>query len=308
MLVVLTGGTGGAKLIHGLSLETRPEELFIVCNTADDFILHGLYISPDIDTITYTLAGIGDTIKGWGIQGDTFTALEQLARYGGEAWFKLGDKDFATHIKRTKFMAGGLKLSQATEKIRRALGVKAVICPMTDQQVETRIETPHGELSFQEYFVRERWRPEVKKVVFAGVERCRPAPGVIDAVRQASAVIVCPSNPVTSIGPILAVPGLRVALRESSARVIAISPIIGDAPVSGPAHKLMAAMGMTVSAFGVAEAYADFAKRFILDSADRNLEKKIAQLGVTPVTTPIHMNSFARKRRLAREVLALIEK
>lgn len=308
MLVILTGGTGGAKLIHGLSLETRPEELFIVCNTADDFILHGLYISPDIDTITYTLAGIGDTIKGWGIQGDTFRALEQLTRYGRESWFKLGDRDLATHITRTTFMAGGLKLSQATERIRRALGVEAAIHPMTDARVETRIETPQGELSFQEYFVKERWQPAVKKVVLSGVEHCRPAPGVIEAIRQASAVIVCPSNPVTSIGPILAVPGIRAALKNTGAPVIAISPIIDGAPVSGPAHKLMAAMGMTVSAFGVAESYADFATRFILDSADQILGRKITRLGMTPVAIPIRMNSLVQKRQLAREVLALIEK
>lgn len=308
MLVVLTGGTGGAKLIYGLSLETRPEALFIVCNTADDCILHGLYVSPDIDTITYTLAGISDVTKGWGIEADTFNALEQLARYGRETWFKLGDRDLATHIARTQRLAEGITLSQVTEEIRCAFGVKATILPMSDDRVETRIDTPEGEMSFQEFFVKKRWQPEVKRVLSSGADKSRPAPGVVEAIRKATAVIICPSNPVTSIGPILAVPGIRESLRETASRVIGVSPIIGGAPVSGPAHKLMAAVGMEVSASGVAKNYADFMDACVIDTEDRKQGEEIEALGISVETTSIRMDSLADKRRLAREVMALIEK
>lgn len=306
MLVAFTGGTGGAKLIQGLSLETNPEDLVIVCNTADDFILHGLHISPDLDTITYTLAGLSDTTKGWGVKDDTFVALQWLGRYGGETWFKLGDRDLATHITRSHLLGEGLKLSQITERIRKALGVRSTIIPMSDDRVETKIVTPKSELSFQDYFVKEHWGDEVKKVSFAGVESSRPAPGVVDAIQEATAVILCPSNPATSIGPILAVPGVRAALKKTEAPVVAVSPIIKGAPVSGPAHKLMAAMGMEVSAFGVAKAYADFLDMILVASEDKNLEGRIEELGIKTAAIPIRMDSLADKRRLAREILSLL--
>lgn len=306
MLVVLTGGTGGAKLVQGLSLEVEPEELAIICNTADDFLLHGLYVSPDLDTITYALAGINDPAKGWGIKDDTFVVLEWIGRYGGETWFKLGDRDLATHITRSRLLKEGLRLSQATERIRKALGIKATILPMSDEKVETRIMTAKGELSFQDYFVRERWREEVNGLFFVGLERSRPSPGVIKAIQEATAVIFCPSNPVTSIAPILAVPGMREALRETTAPIVAVSPIIEGAPVSGPAHKFMAAVGMEVSAFGVAKAYADFLDTILVAAEDRNLKARIEELGIKAVATSIRMDSPADKRHVAREVLALI--
>ncbi len=305
MLVALTGGTGGAKLIQGLSLEAKPEDLVIVCNTGDDFVLHGLHISPDIDTITYTLAGISDTTKGWGIKDDTFGVLEWLGKYGGETWFKLGDRDLATHITRSALLREGLRLSQITERIRKALGVQATIIPMSNDKVETKIMTSKGKLSFQEYFVKGHWADEVKEVSFVGVERSRPAPGVVDAIQEAAAVILCPSNPVTSIGPILAVPGIRKALKGTKAPVAAISPIIQGAPVSGPAHRLMAAVGLEVSAFGVAKAYADFLDLIVIAREDGDLKGRIEGLGIKPVATSIHMNSLGDRRRLAREVLAL---
>src|SRR5574341_490354 len=258
MLVVLTGGTGGAKLVQGLSLELDPAGLTVICNTGDDFVLHGLHIAPDIDTITYTLAGLSDATRGWGIKDDTFVVLEWLGKYSGESWFKLGDKDLAVHITRTRLLAGGLALSEITERIRRALGVQATILPMSDDRVETRIVTAGGELSFQEYFVKRHWADEVKKLFFAGAEGSRAAPGVLDAIRTAEAVILCPSNPMTSIGPILAVPGIRRALVETKSPVVAVSPVVGGTAVSGPAHKLMAAAGYEVSAAGVAKAYGDF--------------------------------------------------
>ncbi len=306
MLVLLTGGTGGAKLVQGFNLEARPEDLVIICNTADDFVFHGLHISPDLDTITYTMAGLSDAAKGWGIRDDTFVVLDWLGRLGGESWFKLGDRDLATHIIRSNLLREGLTLSQITERIRKRLGIESIILPMSDDRVETRIETPSGEISFQDYFVRGRWRDEVHRITFTGVEKCRPAPGVLDAIREASAVILCPSNPITSIGPILTVPGIRSALRETRARIIAVSPIIKGMPYSGPAHKFMAAMGIEVSAFGVASAYRDFLTLILIALEDSELMRKIEGLGIQTVTTSIRLESLDDRRRVARELLALL--
>ena len=308
MLVVLTGGTGGAKLIEGLAAEIDPAELAIICNTGDDAIFHGLYVSPDIDTITYTLAGLSDSEKGWGISDDTFTALEQLRRLGNDAWFNLGDKDLATHITRTKLLNEGLKLSEVTERIRRQLGVQSRILPMSDDRVETRVQTPQGEISFQEFFVKERWAREVTSVRFVGAEQAQPAPGVFDAIQSAEAIIVCPSNPITSIGPILAVPGIRSALKQVSAPVVGVSPIIGAAAISGPAHKLMIASGFAASAAGVAGCYADFLDTLLIADEDCAAVPAVEAFKVMPICTDIRMGDFAAKRRLAREVLALVKK
>jgi LPPG:FO 2-phospho-L-lactate transferase len=308
MIVVLTGGTGGAKLIEGLAAEINPAELTIICNTGDDCVLHGLHISPDIDTITYTLAGLIDDTKGWGIKGDTFTTLEQLGKLGADTWFKLGDKDLATHIWRTGLLSERVRLSQVTDLIRRTLGIKAAILPMSDDRVETRLRAGDKELTFQEYFVKERWQPMVRKVYYAGAVKSKPAPGVLDAISSASGIIICPSNPVSSIGPILAVPGIRNALKESAAPVMAVSPIIGNAAITGPAHKLMAAVGMEASALGVARAYADYLDFFVIANEDENLKAGIEELNVRVVSTDIRMNSPAEKKRLASEVLALVKK
>ena len=308
MIVVLTGGTGGAKLIQGLSQEIDPAELTIICNTADDFVLWGLKISPDLDTIMYTLAGQSDETKGWGIRGDTFTALEQLQRYGYEGWFKLGDGDLATHIARTELMRKRFSLSQVTERLRRALGVGATLLPMSDQPIESRMITSQGEIPFQEYFVKCRWRPEVKRVFYHGIEKSEPAPGVIEAIDHASGIILCPSNPITSIGPILAVPGIRAALQQSAAPVVGVSPIIGEFAVSGPAHMLLAAQAWEVSAYGVAKGYADLLNTFIVATEDEKHQHRIEALGIRTLATSIRMDSLADKRLLAREVLAFIGK
>ncbi len=308
MIVVLTGGTGGAKMIEGLASVIAPGELTIICNTGDDCVFHGLRISPDIDTVTYTLAGLIDEAKGWGIKDDTFAALEQLRRLGADTWFKLGDKDLATHIVRTRLLAEGATLSEITERIRKALGVGAKILPMSDDRIETRVRTTQREVSFQEFFVRERWQGEVKAVRFVGAEESGPAPGVLEAIQGAKGIVVCPSNPITSIGPILAVPGIREALRASAAAVIGVSPIIGNAAVSGPAHKLMAAQGLEVSAFGVAQAYEDFLEFFAIDKDDENQRHRIEALGIGVLTSSIRLQSSADKRRLAGEVLAFVEK
>ena len=308
MIVALTGGTGGAKLVEGLAAVLDPKELTVVCNTGDDCIFHGLYVCPDIDTIVYTLAGLSDDEKGWGLKGDTFAALEQLRRLGSEAWFNLGDKDLATHILRTRLLNEGLKLSAITERIRRALGVETAILPMSDDRIETRIQTPSGELSFQEFFVKERWAPEVLAVRFTGVEKSLASPGVLDAIRTADAIIVCPSNPVTSIGPILAVPEVRAALEQTEAPVVGVSPIIGDMAISGPAHKLMGVRGWESSPLGVAKCYADFLDTILIAPEDRSSACEVEKLGVHPVCTDIRMSSIADKRRLAAEALALTQK
>ncbi len=307
MVVVLTGGTGGAKLIEGLASVMDPAQLTIICNTGDDGIFHGLHVSPDIDTITYTLAGLIDGEKGWGVRNDSFTVLEQLRQLGNDTWFNLGDKDLATHITRTRLLAEGLALSQVTERLRTSLGVKAKIIPMSDNRVETRVVTPEGQISFQEYFVKERWSRRVEAVQFAGAEQSRPAPGVLDAIRQSAAVVIAPSNPITSIGPILAVSEIRQALRPSVVNVVGVSPIIGNAAISGPAHKLMAAEGLEPSAFGVASAYHDLLNRFVIDAEDGDLSERIENLGIRTVASSIRMTSRADKQRLANEVLALIQ-
>jgi len=306
MLAILTGGTGGAKLIDGLASETGPEQLAIVCNTGDDFVLHDLYISPDLDTIAYTLAGVADGEKGWGVRDDTFAALEWLAKYGEEDWFKLGDRDLARHIARTHLLRGGATLSQATDRLSRALGVGAKLLPMSDDRVETRIGTPDGEISFQEYFVKRRWAVEANRVVYKDAEKSCPAPGVIEALRAAGAIILCPSNPATSIGPILAVPGIRAAIKETRKPVIAVSPIIAGAPVTGPTDKLMRATGVEPTALGVAKGYADFLDILVLAPEDRNWRTRIEALGVQTVELPIRMNTLEDKRSLARGLLALL--
>lgn len=308
MFVVLSGGTGGAKLIEGLSHEIDPAQLTIICNTGDDFVLHGLNISPDLDTIMYTLAGMSDRTTGWGIQDDTYTVLAQLEKLGGEAWFKLGDKDIATHITRTQLLRAGLKLSDVTDRLRNDLGIKARILPMSDDCIATRVETSVGEISFQEYFVKQRWQPDVKKLFYAGVEESRPAPGVLDAIGAAAGIIICPSNPITSVGPILAVPGIRHKLNESTAPIVGISPMIGESAISGPAHRLMAAQGMEPSALGVARNYADILDQLVIDRADEDLRRQLEGLELEVVVTSILMKSLDDKRRLAREVLALLAK
>ncbi|HLN85148.1 MAG TPA: 2-phospho-L-lactate transferase [Candidatus Limnocylindrales bacterium] len=308
MFVVLTGGTGGGKLIEGLAAEIDPAEITIICNTGDDTIFHGLYVSPDIDTIIYALAGLGDSERGWGIKGDTFVALEQLRRLGNDAWFKLGDKDIATHITRTRLLREGRSLSETTDYLRRVLGVRSTILPMCDERIETRVMTLQGEISFQEFFVKERWAREVTAVRFDGAEKSRASPGVLDAIRQADAVIVCPSNPITSIGPILSVPAIREALIECKATVVGASPIIGDTAISGPAHKLMIACGFEGSAFGVAERYAEFLDILLIAEEDCGLRPQIESLNVKAICADILMPDLAAKRRLARELLALVQK
>jgi len=303
MITALAGGVGAAKLLLGLTKVMNPEDLTAIVNTGDDIQLHGLHISPDLDIVAYTLAGIVDEEKGWGIRGDTFHCLDGLRRLTGDEWFNLGDGDLATHIFRTNLLRSGASLTEVTEEITRALGVKSRIFPMTDDRFETRIVTPEGTIHFEEYMVKRGAKDEVLGVEFFGVDKAEPAAGVIEAIEEADQVVVCPSNPVVSIGTILAVKGVRDALKRTKAQKIAVSPIIAGAPVKGPADKLLRGLGREVSAFGVAELYVDFLDTFIIDTADSVERKRIEQLGVKVKVTNTLMKSLEDKARLAKIVL-----
>jgi LPPG:FO 2-phospho-L-lactate transferase len=305
LITALAGGVGAAKLLRGLS-KVVSEDLTIIVNTGDDITLHGLHISPDIDIITYTLAGIVDPEKGWGIKGDTFNCLDMLKKLGCEGWFNLGDRDLATHIYRTHLLRQGLKLSEVTSKIARSLGVTAQILPMTDDPFQTKIKTEIGTIHFQEYLVKRGCSDKVLGVVFEGAEEAKPAPKVLESILEARAVLICPSNPIVSIGTILSVKGVREALQRTEATIIGVSPIIGGAPVKGPADKLMSALGVEVSAYGVAQLYEDFLDIFLIDLVDSALKEKIESLGIKVVTCNILMKSFEDEINLAKYILSLI--
>lgn len=302
-ITALAGGTGAAKFLRGLTAFLPPEGLTVIGNTGDDTLIWGLHISPDLDTVTYALAGLLDEAKGWGISDDSFRCLAAMAALGRETWFNLGDRDLATHIFRSERLRAGDSLSEVTEAIRVALGVRSRILPATNSPVRTRILTPAGWLGFQEFFVRDKALPEVLDVAYEGAEGGRPAPGVAEAVAEADAIILCPSNPITSIGPILAVPGIVDALTATRATTLAISPIVAGAPVSGPAGKLMAAKGLPVSAVGVAHLYRAWVDVFVLDQRDQPLVPDLLQLGVSPVLTDTIMTDRAAEAALAQAVL-----
>jgi LPPG:FO 2-phospho-L-lactate transferase len=304
--VALAGGTGAAKLVRGLTRVLDPAALTVVVNTGDDAEIWGLHVSPDLDTICYALAGILDAGRGWGLADETFRALGQMARFGEPTWFNLGDRDLATHLHRTRLLRGGRTLSEATRSIASGLGVAPRVLPMADQPVRTRVLGPDGWLDFQEYFVRDKAQVEVRQVRYEGAERARPAPGVLEAIERAEAVILCPSNPITSIGPVLAVPGIRDALGATRAVVAAVSPIVGSDAVSGPAGRLMAASGLPVSAAGVARAYAGWLDLLLIDERDRDRASDVRREGASPVAAPIIMASREDEIALARRVLAAI--
>ncbi|HWP76348.1 MAG TPA: 2-phospho-L-lactate transferase [Methylomirabilota bacterium] len=306
-ITALAGGTGAAKLLRGLGRVLDPRDLTVVVNTGDDTEIWGLHVSPDLDTVCYTLGGVIDERKGWGLTDETFHALDQIARYGEPVWFNLGDRDLATHLHRSRLLREGRSLTQITRAIAQALGVTATVLPMSDQPVRTRILGPDGWLAFQEYFVREKAQVEVRAVNYAGAPAARPAPGVLDALRTADAVLLCPSNPITSIGPILAVPGLVEALQSTEAIVAAVSPIVGGDAVSGPAGRLMAAAGLPVSATGVARAYGGWLDLLVFDEQDRTLAPEIRSAGAAPVVAPTMMSSRDAEVTLARHVVAALE-
>jgi LPPG:FO 2-phospho-L-lactate transferase len=304
-VAALAGGVGASKLLLGLYDVVDPSCLTAIVNTGDDLTLHGLTISPDLDIVTYTLAGVVDPAKGWGFRGETFHALKRLAVFGRINWFNLGDRDLATHIHRTAMLAEGKSLSDAAESIRVSLGVKSRIVPMSDQAVPTIIDSDEGALHFQEYLVKRRAEPVVRGIRFDGLERALPAPGVLDAIRRADRIVICPSNPLISIGPILAVRGIRDALRTRREDVIAVCPIVGGKSLKGPSDKMLEQLGYESSALGVARIYADFAGTFVVDTADQSEAEEIGKLDMKVVVIPTVMKTRGHKRRLARALLAL---
>jgi len=304
-VVTLAGGTGAAKLLRGLATCLPPRDLTVIGNTGDDTEVWGLHVSPDLDTVTYALAGLLDVERGWGLAGETFNCLAAMATHGGDTWFNLGDRDLATHLTRTRALRDGQPLSAVTARLAAGLGVAARILPMSDTPVRTMIRTPGGRLTFQEYFVREKALVDVVGVDYEGAPAARPAPGVVEAIETADVVVVCPSNPVTSVGPILAVPGIVDALRASAAPVVGVSPIVGGAAVSGPAAALMRARGLAVSPLGVATAYAPWLRQLLVDPRDRAFIPELARAGVLADTADIVMTSRAIESALARRVLDL---
>jgi LPPG:FO 2-phospho-L-lactate transferase len=304
-ITALAGGVGASKLLLGLSDVADPARLTAIVNIGDDITLHGLKISPDLDIVTYTLAGVIDSAKGWGFRGETFHALKRLAVFGRVNWFNLGDRDLATHIHRTAMLGEGKSLSEAAESIRAALGVKSRILPMSDQSVPTIIDSDEGALHFQEYLVKRRAEPVVRGIRFDGVESARPAPGVLEAIRDADRIIICPSNPLISIGPILAVRGIREALRARRKDVIAVCPIVGGKSLKGPSDKMLTQLGYESSAQGVAKLYADFTGTFVLDPTDQAHAEGIEKLDMKVAIIPTVMKTHADKRKLARALLRL---
>jgi LPPG:FO 2-phospho-L-lactate transferase len=303
-VTALAGGVGGAKLLVGLQRRLG-SDLTAVVNTGDDAVIYGVHVSADLDICTYWLAGVADTSRGWGIRGDTFAVVEGLRALGLDAWFNLGDRDFATCLLRTARLRAGSSLSEASAELARGLGVRAQVLPMTDDEVRTMIATADGRsLEFQEYFVKERTAPEVVGVTFAGMSTAAPAPGVLAAIEEADMVVVCPSNPIVSIGPILGIQGVREALRAHP-RVVAISPIIKGAALKGPADRMLLSLGSEVSAAGVARLYEDFTDVFVVDASDGDQVTRIEASGLRATSLDTIMSDHKAAERLAAEVLEL---
>ena len=331
-IVALAGGVGGAKLAHGLTLTPAPLSqgrgdggLTIIVNTGDDFELHGLHISPDLDTVTYTLAGLANPDTGWGVAGDTFEFLGALQRLGSEAWFHIGDRDLATHVRRTELLRQGKTLTEATASITRALGIEATILPMTDDRFRTLVETDQGELEFQEYFVHRQWQPIVKRIRFDGAETARATSQVRKALARADAIILCPSNPWVSIDPILTLiypPAEWNSATDKQSRlkadfhyqpsnsferpIAAVSPIVGGQAIKGPAAKMFHELGIEPSAYAVAQHYAGLVTHFVLDQLDRDQENAIQSLGMKTLVTDTIMKSVDDRTRLAGEIIELL--
>ena len=299
----MAGGVGGAKLCLGLARTLAPSDLQIIVNTGDDEDFYGLRVSPDLDTVTYTLAGIANPETGWGIKGETFAALGALRRLGLDAWFGLGDQDFATHILRTRMLHEGATLSEVADRVRRALGVEHPIAPMSDDRVRTMIIADGGELAFQTYFVKMRCEPVACGLRFDGAESARMSPAFRAALDEAGAIVICPSNPYLSVAPMLAVPGVRAAIERFAGPRIAVSPIVGGEAIRGPAAKLLAELGEDASCVGVARRYAGLCDIFVIDEVDAHLADGVRTLGMEPLVARTVMRSDADKIRLAREVL-----
>jgi LPPG:FO 2-phospho-L-lactate transferase len=309
-IVALAGGTGGAKLAHGLQIVLPPGELTVIVNTGDDTVRHGLLVMPDHDAILYMLDGRFDDARGWGVVGETWTVMDELERYGEDTWFRLGDRDFATHIARAAHLGARASTTDAVLELQAARGLATRILPMTDEPVRTQVRTDDGWLDFQEYFVHRRQEPEVREVRYNGIEAARPTLSVEAALRDASLVVLGPSNPIVSIDPILAVPGMRdciAATRSRGVPVVAVSGIVGGKALKGPADRMLTSLGLESSARGVATHYADLLDGFVLDTIDLALEPAIRALGLRTLVTDTIMADDAGRARLAAAVLAFGE-
>jgi len=306
-VLALAGGVGGAKLVFGLSKILEPPKLSVVVNTADDTVFHGLYVSPDLDTVMYALSGLTNKTTGWGIEGDTFKTLSALERLGEETWFKLGDLDFATHIKRTSILNSGKSLSHATNELVKSLGILHDLIPMSDDPVRTIAITETKELEFQDYFVRQKCNPIIKKIRFDGIRKAKPTKQFIKNISESKAIIICPSNPIVSIPPILELPGIKKLISNFKGKRIAVSPIVGRQAIKGPAAKMMRELKEDASATGVAKHYKGLCDLFIIDTADSSEAEAIEKLGMEVHITSIIMNSSQEKINLAREVINLID-
>jgi len=306
VITVLAGGVGASRFLQGLVQVMDPAEITVISNTGDDVEMFGLHVSPDTDIVIYALAGAVNAETGWGLAGDTFTVVDQLQRFGYERWFNLGDKDVAMAMHRTRLMREGVPMHEIVAGLARDWGLLCAVLPMSNEPIATTIFGPDGEVPFQDYMVRLRTDLEVTRIAFAGVESARPAPGVLDALRFSEAVILAPSNPFVSIGPILAVPGLRATLENTNAKRIAISPIIAGNVVKGPAAKMMLSLGHEVSVVGIAAVYRGLIDVMVIDEQDRALAPRVRALGMECVVTDTMMTSDARKAELARDVLAAI--
>ncbi len=307
-VLAIAGGVGGAKLALGLSKILPPERLTIVVNTGDDEEFHGLHVSPDLDTMTYTLSGWYNAETGWGISGDSFETLGMLNRLGSDTWFNLGDRDFAMHIRRTELLRQGSTLSEVTAQLTGLLGIEHCIVPMSDRPVRTVLDTDDGTLSMQEYFVKNRAGPRVNRIRYAGAEDAQPSPGFVAALESADTIVFCPSNPHLSVAPVLAVPGVRDAIASHRAPRVAISPIVGGDAVRGPAGKIMAELGAEVSAVGVAREYRGLCDVLVLDRQDAELAAGVEREGMQAAVTGTIMVTDADKIELARTVLQLADK
>jgi len=307
MITVFAGGVGASRFLQGLVHAVEPADVTVISNTGDDVEMFGLHVSPDTDIVLYALAGAVNPETGWGLTGDTFAVIDQLQRFGYERWFNLGDKDLAMAIHRTRLLRDGVPMHEVTANLAKAWGLACTVLPMANEPVRTMITGPEGELAFQEYMVRLRTEVDVRSVRFAGVESAKPAPGVLDALNKADVVFLAPSNPFVSIGPILAVAGVRDALANTRATRVAISPIIAGQVVKGPAAKMMTTMGYEVSALGVAKIYDGLIDVFVIDEQDRALKPAVEALGLRCFVTDTMMTSAERKAELARDILSFLE-
>ena len=304
-VLALAGGVGGAKLALGLRDILDEESLAIVVNTGDDEEFFGLHVSPDLDTVMYTLGGIANPDTGWGISGETFRSLNRLRQYGADTWFNLGDLDMATHIRRTQLLGQGNTLSEVTNSLCSSLGIAHSIFPMTDDTLRTVVITEISEMSFQEYFVKNRCDPRVISLRFDSPSECSPSPGFVTALNESDLLVFCPSNPFLSVDPILAVPGVRKKIENFRGARVAVSPIVGGEAIKGPAGKILRELGHEVSCVGVAKRYVDLCDVFIIDNVDADLASTIEKLGMRVVVTNTIMNNDQEKRTLAREILSL---